>query len=69
MKLAQSVQQAALKAGLMCYPAQGCADGTNGDHILLAPSYTSSEAEITLIVDHIKAAIDLGLDALKDIGS
>ena len=61
-KLATKIQRAALDLGLMCYPAQGCADGTNGDHILLAPSYTSSKDEIDQIVDIIAKAIDAGLE-------
>ncbi|MEM5544277.1 aspartate aminotransferase family protein [Sulfitobacter sp. AS92] len=60
-KLAPKIQRAALDQGLMCYPAQGCADGTNGDHILLAPSYTSTAAEISEIVDLVSTAIDAGL--------
>ncbi len=61
-KLAPKIQRAALDQGLMCYPAQGCADGTNGDHILLAPSYTSTAQEITQIVAAISDAIDAGLE-------
>ena len=60
-KLAFRIQKAALGLGLMCYPAQGCADGTNGDHILLAPAYTSSQAEIDMIVDLLGQAIDTTL--------
>ncbi|MEP1765503.1 MAG: aspartate aminotransferase family protein [Sulfitobacter sp.] len=63
-KLAPKIQHAALDQGLMCYPAQGCADGTNGDHILLAPSYTSTAAEIDEIVVAIAAAIDEGLEQI-----
>lgn len=56
--LAWRIQDAALEEGLMCYPAQGCADGTNGDHVLLAPSYTSTPQEIDAIVDRLALAID-----------
>ena len=31
------VGQAATKRGLLVYPMQGCADGTQGDHLLIAP--------------------------------
>ncbi|MEH6725475.1 MAG: aspartate aminotransferase family protein [Hyphomicrobiales bacterium] len=61
-QLAQKIKQAALDLGLMCYPSQGCADGINGDHVLLAPSYTSSKAEIELIVTTIAQAIETGLE-------
>nr|WP_306268868.1 aspartate aminotransferase family protein [Pararhizobium sp. IMCC3301] len=65
-KLAPKIQKAALELGLMSYPSQGCADGINGDHVLLAPSYTSSEAEIELIVATIARAIE---NALDQVGS
>lgn len=60
--LAWRIQDAALEEGLMCYPAQGCADGTNGDHVLLAPSYTSTPDEIETIVDRLALAIDRSLN-------
>lgn len=59
--LAWRIQDTALEEGLMCYPAQGCADGTNGDHVLLAPSYTSTPHEIDTIVDRLALAIDRSL--------
>lgn len=55
------VQAAAMDAGMICYPAQGCIDGTSGDHVLLAPCFTSTEEEIVLIVDHLAAAVDAAL--------
>lgn len=61
-QLAPKIKKAALELGLMCYPSQGCADGTNGDHVLLAPAYTSSEAEIKQIVATIAQAIEMGLE-------
>ena len=33
------------------YPGTGTADGKRGDHIILAPAYTVSEADIHHIVD------------------
>ncbi|NKK39229.1 aspartate aminotransferase family protein, partial [Rhizobium leguminosarum bv. viciae] len=63
--LSQKIQKAALDLGLMCYPAQGCADGTNGDHVLLAPSYTSTPDQITLIVDLLAQAIETVLGGLE----
>ncbi len=60
-RLAPKIQAAALDIGMMCYPAQGCANGTDGDHILLAPSYTSTPDEIAYIVDTICRAIEVGL--------
>jgi adenosylmethionine-8-amino-7-oxononanoate aminotransferase len=56
--LAGRIQNAAMQAGVICYPSQGCADGTAGDHILLAPCFTSTEAEIDLIVQAMTNAIE-----------
>ncbi|MFP3656118.1 aspartate aminotransferase family protein, partial [Burkholderia sp. SIMBA_052] len=44
--LAARVKHAALEAGLICYPMAGTRDGRNGDHILLAPPFILSEAQI-----------------------
>ena len=55
--VAMKVGAAAKARGVMVYPSQGCIDGVNGDHVLLAPSYTSTEAEIDLIVQTLCAAV------------
>src|SRR5579863_9094917 len=39
-QIAQRIQEDAVEAGVMTYPIQGCADGTHGDHILIAPPFT-----------------------------
>lgn len=36
---------------MLCYPAQGCADGVEGDHVLLAPIYAVTTKDIDQIVD------------------
>ena len=59
--LAPKIQKIALDLGLMCYPSQGCADGTQGDHVLLAPAYTSTREEIEAICDLITQAIETAL--------
>ena len=59
--LAPKIQTTALDLGLMCYPSQGCADGTLGDHVLLAPAYTSTREEIETICDLITQAIETAL--------
>lgn len=56
--LAGRIQNAAMQAGVICYPSQGCADGTAGDHVLLAPCYTSTDAEIDLIVETLAKVIE-----------
>ena len=48
----------ALEEGLLCYPSGGTVDGKAGDHVLLAPPYICSEAEIDLTVERLGKAID-----------
>ncbi|WP_439524521.1 aspartate aminotransferase family protein [Marivita sp.] len=61
VELAPAIRAAALELGLMCYPAQGCADGMNGDHVLLAPAYITTPEEIEQIADLLAAAVDAAL--------
>ncbi len=56
--IAGKVQRAAMQAGMICYPSQGCADGTAGDHVLLAPAFTSTPQEIDQIVQMLGDAVD-----------
>ena len=61
LQVAQRIQIIAKELGLMCYPAQGCADGENGDHVLLAPAYNSTSTEIDLIAKITTKAISMAL--------
>jgi adenosylmethionine-8-amino-7-oxononanoate aminotransferase len=56
--LAGKIQRAAMDAGMICYPSQGCADGTAGDHVLLAPAFTSPPDEIEMTVEMLGTAVD-----------
>lgn len=62
-KLAARVQAEAQALGMMYYPAQGCADGTAGDHVPLAPSYTPTSEEIGLTFDIPACAVATALEA------
>lgn len=46
--IAGKIFEAAMEQGVLTYPTQGCVDGVNGDHILLAPPFiiTSEECSI-----------------------
>ncbi|MXP62249.1 aspartate aminotransferase family protein [Roseomonas sp. M0104] len=61
LQLNLRIREAALAAGLACYPGGGTADGRAGDHILLAPPYTATDEEIDLIVERLGAAVELAL--------
>ena len=52
------VKQEALKRGLAIYPMGGTIDGIQGDHVIVAPPYISTTAEIDMIVTRLGAAVD-----------
>jgi adenosylmethionine-8-amino-7-oxononanoate aminotransferase len=55
--IAERIRQAALDENVLTYPAQGCVDGLNGDHILLAPPFTISPQESGLIAQGLHSAV------------
>ena len=68
-RIAQRIQEDACEAGVMTYPIQGCADGTRGDHILLAPPFTITTKLIQMIADALDHAIaDLERSHLAGMG-
>ncbi len=56
-QVADLVFDAAYDAGVLTYPIHGCADGTRGDHLLLAPPFILSSEEITTLAAGLKAAL------------
>jgi hypothetical protein len=55
--IADRIRQAALDENVLTYPTQGCVDGINGDHILLAPPFIISPQESRLIATAIHSAL------------
>jgi adenosylmethionine-8-amino-7-oxononanoate aminotransferase len=55
--IAERIRQAALDHNVLTYPTQGCVDGLNGDHILLAPPFIISPQECRLIASAIHSAL------------
>jgi adenosylmethionine-8-amino-7-oxononanoate aminotransferase len=53
-----------MERGLMVYPMGGTIDGEHGDHVLLAPPFIATEAEIDTITERLAAAIESGTAAL-----
>jgi adenosylmethionine-8-amino-7-oxononanoate aminotransferase len=51
------IQEAALEAGVMTYPIQGCADGLRGDHILIAPPFTITPSMIQMLAAGLDRAV------------
>jgi len=57
LNFAGTVAQAATKRGLLVYPMQGCADGTAGDHVLIAPPAVITRHQIRQAVGELADAI------------
>jgi len=64
LKLNERVKQAALARGLAAYPMGGTLDGRLGDHIIVAPPYIVTAADIDTIVDRLGDAVDAALQDL-----
>ncbi len=62
-RLHAAVKREAMARGLMVYPMGGTIDGRRGDHVLLAPPFIVSDAELDAIVERLAAAIDAALAA------
>jgi adenosylmethionine-8-amino-7-oxononanoate aminotransferase len=54
---AARVTKAARATGLLVYPSGGCADGENGDLLLLGPPLVISEEEVDLVVARTATAL------------
>ncbi|MBA85544.1 MAG: aspartate aminotransferase family protein [Rhodobacteraceae bacterium] len=57
------LKAAAFDEGLICYPMGGTLDGKRGDHVLLAPPFIISDAQIEELVDKLAKALDRALPA------
>ena len=58
LKLNARVKREAMARGLMVYPMGGAADGTRGDHVLLAPPFIVDAPGVDTIVERLGEAID-----------
>ena len=57
LKLHAAVKEQAMAVGLMVYPMGGTIDGEHGDHVLLAPPFIATEAELGEIVGRLQEAL------------
>lgn len=64
LKLSERVKAEALARGLAAYPMTGTIDGKRGDHIILAPPYIATEADIDTIVERMGEAVDAAVGGL-----
>ena len=56
--VAEKVKQEALDRGLAIYPCVGTLDGVSGDHIIVAPPYIVTDANLGEIVGRLGEAVD-----------
>jgi len=61
LKLNERVKREALARGVAIYPMGGTIDGRAGDHIVIAPPYIATAADIDTIVDRLGAAVDAAI--------
>jgi adenosylmethionine-8-amino-7-oxononanoate aminotransferase len=56
-KVHAKLKAAALAEGLICYPMGGTVDGERGDHVLLAPPFILTDAQIDDAAERLSAAV------------
>ena len=61
LRLHAAIKEAAMARGLMVYPMGGTIDGRRGDHVLLAPPFIASEAEVGEMVSRLAASLHAAL--------
>jgi adenosylmethionine-8-amino-7-oxononanoate aminotransferase len=64
LRLHAAVKEQAMARGLMVYPMGGTIDGLHGDHILLAPPFITTEAELAEITGRLAEAVEAALAAV-----
>ncbi|MFN0113756.1 MAG: aminotransferase class III-fold pyridoxal phosphate-dependent enzyme [Paracoccaceae bacterium] len=62
--LNERVRAEAFARGLICYPAGGNVNGTDGDFVILAPPYNASDAELEEIAEKLESAVEAALVAV-----
>lgn len=65
LKVNERVKQEAFARGLCIYPSTGTADGVNGDHVIIAPAYIVTAAQLGDIVGRLGDAVDAAVSGLS----
>lgn len=61
LRMHARVKAEAMRKGLLVYPMGGTIDGVHGDHVLLAPPFIVTDAELDAIVARLAEAIDAAI--------
>jgi len=64
LKLNERVKREALARGVAIYPMGGTIDGKRGDHVVIAPPYIATAADIDTIVARLGDAVDAAVMGL-----
>ena len=67
LRLHAHVRAEAMARGLMVYPMGGTIDGRQGDHVLLAPPFVSTESDIDQVVSRLAPAVDAAIAAVRTL--
>jgi len=57
-KINVALKRKALENGLLCYPMGGTIDGHRGDHVLLAPPYILTQAQLDEMLDKLALSLE-----------
>lgn len=68
LRLHERIKTDAFARGMACYPMGGTIDGRQGDHVLLAPPYIVTAAEIDRIVEILGEAVDAAIGSCLSRG-
>ena len=69
LRLHARVKAEAMARGLMVYPMGGTIDGRRGDHVLLAPPFIVTDADLDEIVSRLAASVDAAIAAVCALDS
>lgn len=64
LKLSARIKAAAMDRGLMVYPMGGTIDGVQGDHVLIAPPFIVTPADIDAITERLADAVQAAVAGL-----
>jgi adenosylmethionine-8-amino-7-oxononanoate aminotransferase len=64
LKLHERVKAEGIARGLATYPMGGTIDGTQGDHVIVAPPYIVTAPDIDTIVERLGDAVDAALRSI-----
>jgi adenosylmethionine-8-amino-7-oxononanoate aminotransferase len=64
LKLNERIKAEGIARGLATYPMGGTIDGKQGDHVIVAPPYIATAADIDTIVDRFGEAVDAALSSI-----